>query len=188
VEKDTLLYDIEIPDVHIYAISGGLMLTHNTTMHAENIDAAVKRLTSPPMNIPQNYISLLDFALVIRRVTMYRPDGTYYIARKISEVWEVRDYGDYVTISRWDPAKDVFTLDLDRSFVIKDIAEFRGKDLEWVKEEVSRRAIVLRWMKAKKIRYYKDIASVVHKYYAKPGAVFKRALEELKEFGGDIWG
>ena len=155
-----------------------------TTLHAEYIDAAVKRLTSPPMNIPKSYISLLDFALVIRRVTMFRPDGTYYIARKVSEVWEVKDYNNYITISKWDPSKDVFHLYLDRSEVLKEIAEFRGKDFDWATDEVYKRAIVLEWMRAKGIRYYKDIASVVHKYYAKPDEVYKRALTELEKLRG----
>ena len=184
VEKDTLLYDIEVPDGHIYAVSGGLVLTHNTTMHAEYIDAAVKRLTSPPMNIPENYIPLIDFALVIRRVTMFKPDGTYYIARKISEVWEVRDYNEYITISKWNPAKDEFEIDVNRSELLNNIAEYRGKDAEWIRDEIIRRAIVLKWMSAKDIRYYKDIAGIVHKYYAKPEEIYKRALYELKSLKG----
>ncbi|MCD6428906.1 MAG: hypothetical protein J7L12_04770, partial [Desulfurococcales archaeon] len=184
VEKDTLLYDVEVPDGHIYAVSGGLVLTHNTTMHAEYIDAAVKRLTSPPMNIPENYISLIDFALVIRRVTMFRPDGTYYIARKISEVWEVRDYNEYITISKWNPAKDEFEIDINRSELLNNIAEYRGKDAEWIKDEIIRRTVVLKWMSAKDIRYYKDIAGIVHKYYAKPEEIYKKALYELKSLKG----
>ena len=184
IEKDTLLYDIEVPDMHVYAVSGGLVLTHNTTMHAEYIDAAVKRLTSPPMNIPENYISLIDFALVIRRVTMFRPDGTYYIARKVSEVWEVRDFNEYTTISKWNPAKDEFEVDISRSELLNNIAEFRGKDAEWIKDEIIRRTIILQWMGAKDIRYYKDIAGIVHKYYARPDEIYKKALYELKSLKG----
>jgi len=184
------VYDISVPDTESFFGGNIPVLLHNTghggltTLHAEYIDAAVKRLTSPPMNIPKSYISLLDFALVIRRVTMFRPDGTYYIARKISEVWEVKDYNNYVTISKWDPGKDTFHLYLDRSEVLKDIAEFRGKDFDWATDEVYRRAIVLEWMRAKGIRYYKDIASVVHKYYAKPDEVYKKALTELEKLRG----
>lgn len=176
----------EVRGEEAYVLCQALSTGHGglTTLHAEHIDAAVKRLTSPPMNIPKSYIPLLDFALVIRRVTIFRPDGTYYIARKVSEVWEVRDYNNYVTISKWNPSKDSFHVYLDKSEVLKSIAEFRGKDFDWATNEVYRRAIVLEWMRAKGIRYYKDIASIVHKYYAKPDDVYKRALNELERLRG----
>ena len=74
--------------------------------------------------------------------------------------------------------------DSDRSEVLKDIAEFRGKGFDWATDEVYRRAIVLEWMRVKGIRYYRDIASVVHKYYAKPDEVYKRALTELEKLRG----
>ncbi len=146
-----------------------------TTMHAEHIDAAVKRLTSPPMNIPPSYIPLVNFALVIKRVIIGRPQ------RRVTNVWEVRDYGEYVEIVRWDPATDRHELRAKDSKILREYAEARGWSFDDVLEELKRRTIVLRWMVAKGKRRYTEVAEVVHSYYAKPEQVYRRALEELRE-------
>lgn len=58
VEKDSLLYDIEVPKTHIYAISGTLILTHNTTFHGGNVKEALMRFTGPPINLSPYQISM----------------------------------------------------------------------------------------------------------------------------------
>ncbi len=179
------VYDISVPGTESFFGGNIPLLLHNTghggvtTIHAESIDAAVKRLTSPPMNIPPNYIPLVHFALLIRRVQMTRPDGTYYIARKITNVWEVKDYRVYHEVAKWNPSKDEFTVRIDESDKLNEIAEALGKDRSWIFDEITRRVVVLRWMMKKGIRYYKDIAKIVHKYYAKPNRTYEEALREL---------
>ncbi|MCX8184593.1 MAG: ATPase, T2SS/T4P/T4SS family [Sulfolobales archaeon] len=59
VEKDSLLYDIEVPEVHLYAISGSLILTHNTTFHAGSPEEAIVRLTSPPIELTPQQLSMI---------------------------------------------------------------------------------------------------------------------------------
>ncbi len=156
-----------------------------TTIHAEHIDAAVKRLTSPPMNIPTSYIPLMNFALVIKRIIMTDPSGRPRTVRRVTEVWEVRDYNDYVTVSKWRAAEDHHDVKLDMSLRLREIAEFRGKDFEWAKEEVEKRAIVLLWMKARRLRNYRDVARIVHKYYVNPARIYEQAVAELRTIGLD---
>ncbi len=157
-----------------------------TTIHAENIDAAVKRLTSPPMNIPPSYIPLVGFALVIKRVTMFDPRGRPKIVRRITNIWEVKDYNEYIEVIKWNPAEDVHETRFDQSIRMREIAEQRGKDFEWALEEVRKRTVVLLWLKAKRMRHYRDVAKVVYKYYAHPDKVYMQALEELKSMSVDL--
>ncbi len=151
-----------------------------TTLHAENIDAAVKRLTSPPMNIPKSYIPLINVAAVIKRVRLYNPDGTYRIARRITEVYEVRDYGDYPMVAKWDPVEDKHKVNIEESVVLRKICEEIGRDISWAVEEVAKRSTVLKWMAVKGIRKYTEVAAVIQKYYASPKEVYERAVSELK--------
>ncbi len=151
-----------------------------TTLHAEHIDAAVKRLTSPPMNIPQSYIPLMNFALVVKRVRLYNPDGTYRIARRVTEVWEVREYGDYPLIARWDASERRHFVYPEESQILKSVGDQTGKGYEWVLDEMSRRATVLRWMARKNITHYKDVARYINEYYVRPIEVYERAARELK--------
>ncbi len=157
-----------------------------TTIHAEHIDAAVKRLTSPPMNIPPSYIPLIGFALVIKRVTMFDPRGRPRVVRRITNIWEVKDYNEYIETVKWDPAEDRHITRLEESLRIREIADQRGKDVDWALDEIRKRTVVLLWMKAKKMRYYSDVAKIVHKYYAHPDRVYTQALEELKSMNVEV--
>ncbi|MEM3975551.1 MAG: ATPase, T2SS/T4P/T4SS family [Desulfurococcaceae archaeon] len=60
VEKDSALYDVEVPAPHMYTISGGLIVTHNTTFHAESPEAALLRLVSPPISVDPQVLKLLN--------------------------------------------------------------------------------------------------------------------------------
>ncbi|MEM2021536.1 MAG: type II/IV secretion system ATPase subunit [Zestosphaera sp.] len=139
-----------------------------TTLHAETIDAAVKRLTSPPMNIPPSYIPLVNIALLIRRVTLVDERGRSRPARKITNVWEVRDFGEYDEIARWDPAKNRFSIKLENSLVLNRISELTGRSRDDLLEELVRRKMLLEWLVATRKMTYKDVATWIQRYYLDP--------------------
>ncbi len=152
-----------------------------TTMHAEHIDAAVKRLTSPPMNIPPSYIPLVNFALVIKRVIIRgRPQ------RRITNIWEIRDYNEYVEIARWDPATDTHEIELSKSKILRDYAKDRGWSFDDVLNEFRKRLVVLKYMVVEGKRRYSEVAKIIHKYYAKPNEIVREAIEALDRRGIEI--
>jgi len=148
-----------------------------TTMHAEHIDAAVKRLTSPPMNIPPSYIPLMNFALVIRRVQIGEK-----IARRITNVWEVEDYGKYIEVAKWIPSRDEFELDVGVSSLLKDYAMWRGWEDELMAvDELKKRSRVLLSLAASGKRNYREVADVIHRYYVNPNRVYEEAMDVLSK-------
>jgi flagellar protein FlaI len=161
-----------------------------TTLHAENIDAAVKRLVSPPMNIPKGYIPLMNFALLIRRVEIVDPKtGESRVKRRITSTWEILDYEKYLTVHRWDPRNDEHVLNLKDSFLVRQIMEMRGWDEDQVVEEINRRATVMKWLAERNMRSYAEVAKTVREYYRDPERVFKAAMRDLSESGvemGDV--
>ena len=166
----------EVRGEEAYVLFQAIATGHSgmTTLHAENIDAAVKRLTSPPMNIPPSYIPLVNMALVIRRVQVRDEKGRLRPARRITNVWEVRGYEDYVEIARWDPVEDVFTVDLGKSIVLKKISELSGLPREELLEEVERRKKVLEWLASKRLSDYKSVSLHVYTYYMDPQSILKK--------------
>ena len=160
-----------------------------TSLHAEHIDAAIKRLTSPPMNIPEGYIPLMNFATLVRRVEIVDPKtGRVEPARRITTTWEIRGHGDYVKVHYWDPRTDTHILEIEKSFLLKNIAEQRGWTIDDVKEEIIRRAVVIRWLQLRRIDFYKDVAEIIHKYYQEPERIFREATEEIEAYGGKLAG
>ncbi len=153
-----------------------------TTIHAEHIDAAVKRLTSPPMNIPQGYIPLVNFAIAIKRVRIPVSPDNYRVERRVTDVWEIKDYNSYNVIARWDPASKEHRVYLEDSFLIPRIAEMTGVSIESVIEDIEKREKVIKWMVHKKMTDYRDVASTINEYYRRASELMERVERELPRY------
>ena len=149
------------------------------TIHAESVDAAVKRLTSPPMNVAPAYIPLMNVVAFIERVSLPKPVAGLTYGRRMREVHEVLGYGEYKKIFEWDPITDSFKSYVEESYLLEKIAYRSAIPKEALLEEVARREIVLKWMAEKGIRDVKEVAKVIYEYYSNPEKVFARAAEDL---------
>lgn len=165
----------EVRGEEAYVLFQAIATGHSgiTTLHAENIDAAVKRLTSPPMNIPPSYIPLVNIAMVIRRVQIRDERGRVRPARRITNVWEVRDYEDYNQVAWWNPAEDTFSIDLSKSLVIERVSELTGQPRDELLAEIERRKSVLLWLAKRGLSDYRSVATYVYRYYVDPRTVLK---------------
>ena len=135
------------------------------TMHADSLDHAVKRLTSPPMNVAEVYIPLMNVCLYIARVDLPNGAGGPRFGRRIRNVWEVVDFGKYNQISVWLPAKDKFQTDLKESILLERIAEKRGVTKEDLLMEIDRRERLLKAMAERNIRDQREVAQIIMRYY-----------------------
>ncbi|RLI44229.1 hypothetical protein DRO64_04380 [Candidatus Bathyarchaeota archaeon] len=144
-----------------------------STIHAESVESAIKRLVSPPMNIPPSHISLLDALILIERVYLPKPFKGRAFGRRVRYIWEVADYGRYITIAEWDPLSDTFRTDFPASIILDRIALRIGKSKEDVLEELWRRKAVLEWMIRNNITELKDVANIIYSYYTDPEKFLK---------------
>ncbi len=154
-----------------------------STLHAETLDYAIKRLTSPPMNISPPYIKLMNIFIHLKRVITRIEKGVIRVERRVTTVQEVSDYGKYIEIAQWDPRTDQFKVSFEESIHLRDIADKRGLDLEDIIDEIYRKATVLNWMLLKNILNVWDVSRIIFDYYYDPATVYKRAVEELEEAG-----
>jgi flagellar protein FlaI len=139
-----------------------------TTLHAENIDAAVKRLTSEPMNIPESYIPLINIAMVIRRVQIRDEKGRIRPARRITNVWEVKDFNNYIEIAKWNPIEDGFSIDLRNSVMLRRIGELTGLSIDSLLEELEKRKALLEWLVKTGKNDYRSVSTYIYRYYVDP--------------------
>jgi flagellar protein FlaI len=149
------------------------------TIHAESIDYAVKRLTSPPMNVSEVYIPLMNVSTLVERVYLPRRVGGLKFGRRAREVSEVLGYGEYETIFKWDPINDSFISNIEKSYLLSKIAQKIGKSLEDLLDELIRRKTVLRWMVSKEIFDMAEVAKIITKYYINPSEVYEKAAAEI---------
>ncbi len=183
------VYDISVPGTESFYGGNIPVLLHNTghgglsTIHAETLDYAIKRLTSPPMNISPPYIRLMNVFIHLKRVITRIEKGVIRVERRVTTVQEVADYNKYIEIARWDPRTDQFKVRFENSIHLKDIAEKRGLDVEDIIDEIYRKATVINWMLLKNITNVWDVSRIIFDYYYDPATVYKRAVEELEEAG-----
>jgi flagellar protein FlaI len=146
-----------------------------SSLHADSVSAAVRRLESPPLNIPRTLLPTLQLATYMSRV---RISGSP--VRRLVHFAEIlgvdASSGELDTndVYRWDPKTDSFSYS-GRSHIVERLAERSGQSMDVVQEEIRRRKTVLEYMVKKNIRRYADVGSLIRDYYADPDKVFEKA-------------
>jgi flagellar protein FlaI len=173
----------EVRGQEAYVLFQALATGHGgmCTMHAENLDSAVKRLTQKPMDISPAYIPLMNIVIPIQRVHLVKNNEKRAYRRVIS-VNEIVDYENYIITCKWQPYKDEHPMDFNESVLLSSIAERVGVTKNDLIAEIGRRKDVLHWMRERNIRSYKDVAAIIAEYYARPKHIYSKVLagEEVK--------
>ena len=157
----------EIRGEEAYVLFQALATGHGglTTMHADSIDRVVKRLTSPPMNVSEVYIPLMNIALYIQRVELPNKKGDLHFGRRIRTVSEVAEFDNYIEVSRWDARKDVFNTWFKDSFILQQIATQSSKSMKDILEEIDRRESFIEEIIKSGVRNQSEVAEKILSYY-----------------------
>ncbi|MCX8180860.1 MAG: type II/IV secretion system ATPase subunit [Thermofilaceae archaeon] len=146
-----------------------------STMHADSLWAAIRRLTSPPMNVAPAYIPALNVATYVERTLL--PNGK--VGRRLRNLWEVEDHEKYREIVRWDPVSDKHAI-VGSSVHLATIASRTGKSVEEIMEEIERRRTVLEWLRLKGVRDTSEVFIWINRYYVNPRDVYETARKEMQ--------
>jgi len=159
----------EIRGTEAYVLFQALATGHGgmCTMHAEDINSAVQRLTSKPMDIAPTYMPLMNIMASVRRVHLPEA-GELKAYRRIVSVDEIADCEDYRNVFKWNATKDVHGSLTKRGKMLSVISEKRGYTELELLEELERRRNVLSWMRERNIRSYNDVAAIITEYYSRP--------------------
>ncbi|MBI2005346.1 MAG: Flp pilus assembly complex ATPase component TadA [Candidatus Aenigmarchaeota archaeon] len=138
------------------------------TIHAENIDRLVDRLTTPPISLPAGLISTLDIVVFLARMKYKNK-----FIRKVTQIVEIADFDSDKNkpitnlIYKWNPQNDKFEVS-NRSISLQKISELTGIDEKEIKNEIQRRIVILEWMRENKILDYRDVHRIFSIYYTDP--------------------
>jgi flagellar protein FlaI len=146
-----------------------------SSIHADSVLAAIRRLESAPLNIPRTLLPTLNLIGIQARLKIAdRP------ARRLLHLAEVLGIDassgelDLNDVFRWDPRTDSFSFS-GRSHTIERLAARAGLQLDIVQEEMRHRKIILEYMVRQKIRRYQDVGALIRDYYADPDKVYEKA-------------
>lgn len=144
-----------------------------SSMHADSVQSVIYRLESQPMNIPRTLISGLNAILILGRVSA---SGRY--VRRMLGCTEIvgMDVKDLLTntVYYWKLEDDSFGTAGVSNYVRRTAATKGLADLQ-VREELDRRASILRWMANSGIRSYSDVSNVIRQFYADPAKLYMKA-------------
>jgi len=148
------------------------------TMHAESVGSAVKRLTQKPMDISPAYIPLMNIIAVVQRVHLPKA-GEMKVYRRMTSIEEIGDYEKYKNVFGWKPVDDAFVSSVEKGIMLPTLGKKLGRTDQELLDELKRRENVLKWMRSRRIRSYRDVAAIIAEYYARPDEFYQKKVEEF---------
>jgi len=172
----------EVRGAEAYVLFQALATGHGgmCTMHAESVETVIKRLTQPPMNIPEGIIPLMNCVIVVKQVKTpnYAAVDRKVSTRKVVRVSEINTSGDIHDVFLWNPALDVFQQDIDQSYLLSKIAKSLDVPLSVVIQELERRKQILLKMIEKNLRDFRSVHKALNSSINMSELAEKENMEE----------
>jgi archaeal flagellar protein FlaI len=168
----------EIRGEEAYTLFQAISTGHGgiSTIHADSVSTAIKRLLTKPMDIPGMLLPLMSTFLMMSRVKI----GEKF-ARRMINVGEIANFNEQTrsasvfSLFEWSgELKDTFDMK-GQSNVFKQIADSKHVPEEEIYTEMEKKEQILQWMLNKKIHSYKDVADIIRMYYYNPTEVYEMA-------------
>lgn len=167
----------EIRGEEAYALFQAMATGHLglTTIHAENVQGVLHRLTTKPMNIPQTQVENLNAISIVRRLVVNNVSLRRTISVSEMVGWD-REKNDFTIqdIFRWDTEKDIY-VKIGRSPLLDRIATQWGYSREEIDQELQMRQTILEYMVKKHLRSYEEVSQLVLDYFSDPQQIYRKA-------------
>ena len=167
----------EIRGEEAYALFQAMATGHLglTTIHAENVQGVLHRLTTKPMNIPQTQVENLNAISIVRRLVVNNVSLRRTISVSEMVGWD-KEKNDFKVqeIFSWDVEKDVY-LKMSRSPLLDRIATQWGYQQDEIDQELQMRQTILEYMVRKHIRSYEEVSQLVLDYFSDPQQIYRKA-------------
>lgn len=149
------------------------------TLHADNAEETISRLTNPPINIPSSMLDALAGIVVQYR---HRRLGI----RRTLEFAEIRKNGDLGILYRWDIKSDKIRRIGEMKRIAETLELYAGLSLKEIEEDVKDKSVIINWMAKNDYTGVDQVGHIVARYYMDPDEVFNYAKKNKRwEFESD---
>lgn len=174
----------EVRGKEAYSLFQAMATGHTSyaTVHASDIHTLIQRLENPPISLPRALLTSLDVIVFQNAV-----DILGKTVRRMTSVTEIvkldPDTNQLIFMEpfRWVSKTDDRFEASGSSKILNNIRIQSDWTEEQLEKELQNRKLILRWMKEKNIRDYKEVGEIVNQYTRYPTDLIKKAKEELKK-------
>lgn len=128
------------------------------TIHANNAEEVVMRLTNPPIDIPKPMISSLSMVIVQNR---NRRSGR----RRTLQIAEILANGDPNVLLQLNVKDDMLERVRESKTVIKRLELYTGMSQRDIEDDIKEKMRILNWMIKKGVDDVHEIGQIMAKYY-----------------------
>ncbi len=151
------------------------------TVHAETAEQTIRRLTTPPIDLPESELEVLPLIVVCFR---QRRLGIRRILQVAEIVPSVQVGGvermQLNTLYRWRARTDQI-LKADRSVrLYEQLQTYTGMTESEVNDDLNEKKLVLEWMVKQKVRELNTVGSIMADYYWDKDALLEAVKKGLK--------
>lgn len=135
-----------------------------STLHADNCNQTITRLTNPPIDIPGSMLDSVHLNAVMFRD---RKRGI----RRVFEIGEfIQKPGDEIRfmaniLYKWDPKTDSIRSSTEYIELYERIGSHTGFSVDDVKAEIEMKKQILEWLVKNKVRQVDDVGKIMNHYY-----------------------
>ena len=174
----------EVRGEEAYALFQAISTGHGgiCSLHADDIESAMQRLVSKPMDVAPAFIPFLDLVFTVRRVALPAPEGEVARAvRRVIEVNEVIEFNKSLRVFQHNPSLDSHEAhNLRESVKIRRLANDLGVGPEEILSELRKRIEILEWLQNKGIRNYLDLGKIFEGYHNNPDTVYEKIHSDME--------
>lgn len=130
------------------------------TLHANNVEETIQRLTNPPIEVPKAVLPALHLIVVQNR---NRRTGQ----RRTLQIAEITPTGEGRVLRQLDIAKDQL-VDVNKpKYVFETLKLYTGLSEEQIAEDLKEKISVLKWIVQNNINNVDKVGDIFRKYYAR---------------------
>ena len=150
-----------------------------TTIHADTVEQAKRRLLEPPIQMPKAEVEALQLILVQYRDRRKGLRRALELAEILSGSQEELQLN---YLYRWRPRTDTFEKANDSIRVMEDLNLHTGMTPQEIKDDLKQKQQVLRWMLKNSLMDISHVGKVMSSYYQEPDS-FMDAVNKDKKPG-----
>ncbi len=136
------------------------------TVHADNTQETIIRLTNPPIDIPKTMLPAISMIVV-----QYRNRRTG--VRRTFQISEMNQDGSATILVQYDPKKDILKKVAHSKTMLKTIEEYTGFSKNMLERDLKEKIKILNWMVRQNINSVDDVGKVMAEYYAKKESLMR---------------